>query len=125
MVLLREIRREQEDAGQMDGGVSQHAEQHRELSCHARRAAAPLSLVFGEAKLVDAVRRERVARPIAVCAASVDLGEVGEHHGVEAVRAADVALQAPEEAVIVEVAELLEVLLQVHEASVHLDLEGL
>jgi hypothetical protein len=50
---------------------------------------------------------------------------VGEHERVEPVRAADVALQAAEKAVIVEVAEVLEVLLQGHAASVHLDLEGL
>ncbi len=102
MVLLRETWRELVDARELYRSVRQHAEKHRELSCHARRAAAPLSFAFREAQLIHTVRRECVAGPVAVCAARVDLREVGEDESVEPVRAADVALQASEEAVIVE-----------------------
>jgi hypothetical protein len=62
VVFFGEIRREQQDPGQMDGGVGEHAEQHRELAGDARCAAAALRFVFGETKLIDAVGREGVAR---------------------------------------------------------------
>jgi hypothetical protein len=57
--------------------------------------------------------------------ASAEFGEVGKHERVEPVRAADVALQAAEKAVIVEVAEVREVFSRFMTAILHLDLDGL
>jgi hypothetical protein len=49
MVFRREVRADQQDAGEMKRSFGQHGQQRRELASQSRGAAAPLGLVFGHA----------------------------------------------------------------------------
>jgi hypothetical protein len=77
------MRREKQEAGEMDGPFRQHLQKKRKSPGRARRLHPALCLVFGESKLVDAVRVERRTRALAVDAARVDLGEMREKIGRE------------------------------------------
>jgi hypothetical protein len=52
VILRREIRREQQETGEVDGSFCQHAEQDRKLPSRARRPHPALGLVLGKAQLV-------------------------------------------------------------------------
>jgi hypothetical protein len=78
VIVGREIRREEQQAREMDRSLGQHLEEHGKFPSDARRLGPPLRLVLGKAKLVNAVRVERRAGALTINAAHVDLGEVSE-----------------------------------------------
>jgi len=109
MVLRSQVRREQHDTREVDGGVREHLEQHGKLPGDSSRAAAALGFVLRQAQLIDAVGGQRVARPLPVSTARVDLGEVCEHDSREAIGAADMTFEAAEQPIVVELPNLVEV----------------
>jgi hypothetical protein len=119
VVFFGEIRREHDDAGKVDGGIRQHLEQDGKLPSDARGAAAAMRFVLGEAELVDAIGDERVARPPAIRAPGIDLGEVRQHEGAEVIGAADEAFEAVQQRVVVESLNLLESIVKVHSTTIH------
>jgi hypothetical protein len=49
MVFRREVRADEQDAGEMKRSFSQHGEQRRELASQSRSATAALGFIFGHA----------------------------------------------------------------------------
>jgi hypothetical protein len=90
-----------------------HVSGRRELSDKTLDLALALVASPGEHLAMVFLREMRREQQDTVrwieASASIDLGEVGKHERIEAVRAADVALQAAEEAVVVQRAEVLDV----------------
>jgi hypothetical protein len=89
VVFGRQVRGEQEDAGKVDRGIGEHLEDQRKLPGQARGATPALGFVLRQAQFVNAIRPERCASPLAIDAAGVDLGEVGEEMSGELVRASE------------------------------------
>ena len=81
MVVLREVRRQQLDAGEVDRALFEHVEEDREPPCNPRDLDPVPGLPLGEVKDLEAVVvQARVARA-QVDVAGVHLGEMGDHAG--------------------------------------------
>jgi len=83
VIFERQIRRQQQESGEVNGPLGEHLEQQRKRPRHARRACAPLRFVFGQPELVNTIRVQRRTRALAVNPARVHLGKVREQLGRE------------------------------------------
>jgi hypothetical protein len=91
VVFLRQVRAEQQDAGEVNLAGRDLVEQNWKFSRDLRRAGATKGFVLGEPKFIDAIRTEGGASAFAVNAARLDFGEMGEQRRAQLIRAADQA----------------------------------
>ncbi len=87
MVLLGQVRTQQQERRQVDFARGEVLEHDRKLSGDAGRAGAPKGGVFREAQFVHAVRGDARTAAFAVNPARLDLGKVGHERRQELIGA--------------------------------------
>src|SRR5216683_1219585 len=86
LVVGSQVRREQAQSGQVHLPRADHLQDHRQASCGAGEMDPAVGGVLGKAELADAEGEHRGERPVEVEPPLVDLAEMNEKLGIEAVR---------------------------------------
>ena len=88
-VLRGQVRHEPGQAAEMQATVSEHREQRRMAARRASNGDAPVGLGLREVQVLGAVRKHRRECPSGIEPSLVDLAEMGDEIGLDAVRLRD------------------------------------